>query len=90
MWARAPRWLQLMWSQNGGWLRAEANLIAGRYRYSSFFCPSVSKNLRHEVTTDWRTVLGELVHKRLKNPLLEQVFPDYAMPNFLGVFQEGI
>ncbi len=41
-----------------------------------------------DVTTDWRTVLGELVSKRLGNNNLEGVFPEYTMsPNFLGVFQ---
>ena len=40
-----------------------------------------------EVTTDWRTVLGELVNKRLGNDALEVIFPDYAMPGFLGIFR---
>ncbi len=41
-----------------------------------------------QVTTDWRTVLGELVLKRLSNPALDQVFPDYTMPGFLDVFRD--
>ena len=40
-----------------------------------------------QVTTDWRVILGELVSKRLLNNDLETVFPDFAMPGFLGVFQ---
>ncbi len=39
------------------------------------------------ITTDWRMVLGELVYKRLGNTDLATVFPDYAMPNFLGLFR---
>jgi len=30
-------------------------------------------------TTDYRDVLGELCLKRLKNPVLEQIFPDHAV-----------
>jgi len=40
-----------------------------------------------EVTTDWRTILGELTSKRLLNDNLDAVFPDYAMPAFQGLFQ---
>ncbi len=41
-----------------------------------------------DVTTDWRTVLSELVSKRLGNNNLDAVFPEYTMPpSFLGVFQ---
>jgi uncharacterized protein (DUF1501 family) len=42
-----------------------------------------------EVTLDWRTVLGELLSKRLLNDDLATVFPDYAMPEFQGVFATG-
>ncbi len=31
------------------------------------------------ITTDYRDVLGEIVRKRLNNPLAEQVFPDYEV-----------
>lgn len=41
-----------------------------------------------QVTTDWRTILGELVLKRLSNPALDTVFPGYAMPTFLNVFKD--
>ena len=41
-----------------------------------------------EVSIDWRTVLGELVALRLNNSDgLESVFPDYAMPAFVGAFR---
>ncbi|MEE4375892.1 MAG: DUF1501 domain-containing protein, partial [Candidatus Competibacteraceae bacterium] len=40
-----------------------------------------------EVSTDWRTVLGELVNRRLNNTALDQVFPDYPMPPFLNLFK---
>lgn len=39
------------------------------------------------ITTDWRTVLGELVAKRLGNSHLETVFPDFRMPDFPGIFR---
>lgn len=41
-----------------------------------------------QVTTDWRTVLGELVLRRLGNPGLDAVFPDFAVPAFLDVFHD--
>lgn len=31
------------------------------------------------ITTDYRDVLGEILRRRLNNPLLDQVFPDYAV-----------
>lgn len=37
------------------------------------------------VTTDFRTVLGELLSQRMGNPNLEQVFPNYNAVDFLGV-----
>lgn len=40
-----------------------------------------------EVTIDWRTVLGELVSKRLLNDDLAAVFPEYTMPAFPGIFR---
>ena len=36
------------------------------------------------VTTDYRDVLGEIIQKRLNNPLLPQIFPDYTV-NALGL-----
>jgi len=36
-------------------------------------------------TTDFRTVLGEVVSKRLANSALDSVFPGFAEPAFLGV-----
>jgi len=36
-------------------------------------------------TTDFRTVLGEVVAKRLGNSALDSVFPGFAEPAFLGV-----
>jgi uncharacterized protein (DUF1501 family) len=36
------------------------------------------------ITTDYRDVLGELIHKRLNNPGLDQVFPGYTV-NPLGL-----
>jgi uncharacterized protein (DUF1501 family) len=40
-----------------------------------------------EVTTDYRRVLGELVDRRLGNPAVAAVFPDYAMPAYAGIFR---
>jgi uncharacterized protein (DUF1501 family) len=40
------------------------------------------------VTTDYRDVLGELLVRRLNNPLLESVFPGYT-PTFRGVTRLG-
>ncbi len=37
-----------------------------------------------EITTDYRDVLGELIHKRLNNPSLLDIFPNYAV-NELGL-----
>lgn len=39
-------------------------------------------NLR--VTTDYRDILGEIVTRRLGNPHLDRVFPDYS-PHYLGL-----
>lgn len=36
------------------------------------------------VTTDYRDVLGEIIHKRLNNPLLPAIFPGYTV-NSLGL-----
>jgi len=36
-------------------------------------------------TTDFRTVLGEVVAKRLGNSALDSVFPGFTEPAFLGV-----
>lgn len=38
------------------------------------------------ITTDYRTVLSELVSKRLKNPNLATVFPGFTAPSQLGIF----
>lgn len=40
-----------------------------------------------EITTDFRTVLGEVVEKRLLNSNLNEVFPGFGNGNFLGVCQ---
>jgi len=40
------------------------------------------------VTTDFRTVLAELVQKRLKNPKISEVFPGFAAAPALGIFKE--
>ena len=37
------------------------------------------------ITTDYRTVLAEVVAKRLNNLALDQVFPDFQVPEFLGI-----
>ncbi len=39
-----------------------------------------------QMTTDYRSVLAEVVQKRLQNSNLSAVFPDFS-PNFLGVCQ---
>lgn len=40
-----------------------------------------------EVTTDWRTVLAELLERRLANPNVDQVFPNFSSAPYLGVFR---
>jgi uncharacterized protein (DUF1501 family) len=42
------------------------------------------------VTTDFRTVLSELLVKRMRNHRLTDVFPGFEVPPFLGVFRERI
>ncbi len=37
------------------------------------------------ITTDFRTVLAEIVEKRLGNPKIAEVFPNFARPAYLGV-----
>lgn len=39
------------------------------------------------ITTDYRDVLGEVVEKRLKNPRLSEIFPNYTDWKNLGVVQ---
>jgi uncharacterized protein (DUF1501 family) len=40
-----------------------------------------------QVTTDFRTVLSEIVDRRLLNSNLAQVFPEFQVPAYLGVVQ---
>jgi hypothetical protein len=40
------------------------------------------------VTTDFRTVLSELLVKRLGSVHLADVFPGFTPPPFLGVFRD--
>ncbi|HVT56856.1 MAG TPA: DUF1501 domain-containing protein [Thermoanaerobaculia bacterium] len=40
-----------------------------------------------QVTTDFRTVLAEIVDRRLLNPALDQVFPNFQVPGYLGIVQ---
>ncbi|HEY4564811.1 MAG TPA: hypothetical protein VIJ36_17640, partial [Thermoanaerobaculia bacterium] len=37
------------------------------------------------VTTDYRTILGEVLERRLGNPGMEQVFPGFVKGSYLGV-----
>lgn len=37
------------------------------------------------ITSDYRDVLGEVVEKRLKNPLTAQIFPEYANMKKMGI-----
>ena len=37
------------------------------------------------ITTDYRTVLAEIVDKRLGNPAIDQVFPDFTPPGYIGL-----
>ena len=39
------------------------------------------------ITTDYRDVLGEVVEKRLKNPKLNEIFPNYTDWKNIGVVQ---
>ena len=38
------------------------------------------------VTTDYRDILGEICTKRLNNPALDKIFPNYAV-NMPNIFQ---
>ncbi len=38
-----------------------------------------------QITTDYRTLLAEVIDKRLDNPRVDQVFPGFALPAYLGV-----
>ena len=38
-----------------------------------------------DITTDFRDVLGEIVEKRLQNPDLDEIFPDYNQWQKLGI-----
>jgi uncharacterized protein (DUF1501 family) len=40
-----------------------------------------------QVTTDFRTVLAEIVDRRLLDPHLDQVFPGFQAPSYLGIVQ---
>jgi uncharacterized protein (DUF1501 family) len=40
-----------------------------------------------QVTTDFRTVLAEIVDRRLLDPSLDQVFPGFQAPAYLGIVQ---
>lgn len=39
-----------------------------------------------QITTDYRTVLGEILAKKLGNKKLKKVFPDYQKEPYLGLF----
>ena len=41
-----------------------------------------------KVTTDYRDVLSEIITRRLKNPHLVQVFPDYT-PHYLNLLKSS-
>ncbi|MGF1527545.1 MAG: DUF1501 domain-containing protein [Candidatus Competibacterales bacterium] len=40
-----------------------------------------------QVTLDWRTVLGEMLDRRLGNNALDEVFPEFSMPAYGGIFK---
>ncbi len=37
------------------------------------------------ISTDYRTVLSEILVKRMGNTTLETIFPDFSIPDFLGI-----
>ena len=41
------------------------------------------------VTTDYRTVLAEVLEKRLANSKVGEVFPGFVNPGFLGICRQG-
>lgn len=41
------------------------------------------------ITTDYRTVLSEIVAQRLANPNLAQVFPNFTVPPAMGIVRTG-
>ena len=38
-----------------------------------------------DITTDFRDVLGEIVEKRLQNPVIDEIFPGYNQWHKLGI-----
>lgn len=42
------------------------------------------------ITTDFRTVLAELVERRLGNPKVNEIFPGFAKPAYLGVVRPAV
>ena len=46
----------------------------------------ISKRADLHVTTDYRDVLAEIVTRRLKNPHLDTVFPEYT-PRYHDIFR---
>jgi uncharacterized protein (DUF1501 family) len=41
-----------------------------------------------EITTDYRTVLAEVIERRLLNPRLKEVFPGFISPGHLGLVRQ--
>lgn len=37
------------------------------------------------ITTDYRTVLAEVLGRRLLNPRIDEVFPRFSSPGYLGL-----
>lgn len=69
-----------MWLLGGG--------VNGGHVYGSW--PGLADNQLYgpgdlQITTDYRTILAEVVQKRLLNSALAQVFPGFTPPSYLGV-----
>lgn len=56
--------------------------VYGEYRGMA---PDAVQNGDLAITTDYRTVLSEVVEKRLRNPKVDQVFPGFTSPGHLGI-----
>lgn len=73
----------------GSCMFALGNNVNGGKVYTDW--PGLAENqLRKgdlEITTDYRTVLGELVNKRMRGGPLDEIFPGYTMPAELGLFK---
>lgn len=72
----------------GSCMFALGNNVNGGKVYTDW--PGLAENQLNkgdlEITTDYRTVLGELINKRMRSGPLDEIFPGHTMPAELGLF----